>query len=202
MLIRIVNEVKKCVENECFIAALALAITIPDICGKAEYPDAGVTERYIKWYNNYIGKYETSNSSESEDLPYSSGEVIYNLRNSLLHQGNPNIESYKIKEDRCRADKFRLTISDVCDGGLSQASYVPLKDEQGQILRNDKGEICFAIKEKSLEVNVINLCSKLCRTARGYYVENKEKFSFFDYELHDIRHQYDSLFTEVDNAIR
>lgn len=38
MINRITDEMKKCVENECYIAALALALTLPDTCGKAEYP--------------------------------------------------------------------------------------------------------------------------------------------------------------------
>lgn len=39
MLMRIIDEMKRSIDNECFIAALMLALSIPDICGKAEYPD-------------------------------------------------------------------------------------------------------------------------------------------------------------------
>ena len=106
MLIKIVDEVKKSIDNECFMAALALVLTIPDICGKAEYPDAGISERYIKWYNMYVGKYEKPSDPYGEDMPYSSGEIIYNLRNSFLHQGTPNIDVTKVKEERCKVDKF------------------------------------------------------------------------------------------------
>lgn len=38
MLMRIIDEMKRSIDNECFIAALMLALSIPDICGKAEYP--------------------------------------------------------------------------------------------------------------------------------------------------------------------
>ena len=38
MLSYIVKEVRESIENEHFIAALALVMTLPDICGKAEYP--------------------------------------------------------------------------------------------------------------------------------------------------------------------
>ena len=87
MIDRIVSEIKTCLENDCYIAALALALTLPDVCGKAEYPNEGNTKRYIKWYNEYVGKYEKPSDPYGSDMPYSSGEVIYNLRNSLLHQG-------------------------------------------------------------------------------------------------------------------
>ena len=36
------------------------------------------------------------------DMPYLSGEVLYNLRNAFLHQGNPNIVSSEIKDIRCK----------------------------------------------------------------------------------------------------
>lgn len=101
MLLKIIDEIKKSIDNECFIAALTLALTIPDICGKAEYPDANITERYIKWYNMYVGRYEKFSDSYGIDMPYSSGELIYNLRNSLFHQGTPNIDVMRVKEEAC-----------------------------------------------------------------------------------------------------
>ena len=116
MLIQIIDEIKKSIDNECYIAALMLALSIPDVCGKAEYPYASITKRYIQWYNTYVGKYEKPLSPYGDDMPYASGELIYNLRNSLFHQGTPNIDVEKVKEERCRVDEFRLTINDVSDG--------------------------------------------------------------------------------------
>jgi len=49
MINNIISEIKKSIDNECFIAALALALTLPDICGKAEYPNEGNTKRYIEF---------------------------------------------------------------------------------------------------------------------------------------------------------
>ncbi len=181
MLLKIIEETKKCVESECFIAALTLALTIPDICGKAEYPAEGNTSRYIKWYNKYIGDYEKPISIYSCDMPYSSGELIYNLRNSMLHQGTPNINSSKVNEERCKVDKFVLTISNVEDGGTSMVSY-------GKEMK---------ITQRMLEVNIVNLCSKICAAAKGYFFDNQNKFDFFQYELKDIRHAYDVLFSEA-----
>lgn len=180
MLIRIVDEVKKSIDNECFMAALALALTIPDVCGKAEYPDGGNGERYIRWYNMYVGKYEKPSDPYGEDMPYSSGEIVYNLRNSFLHQGTPNIDVTKVKEERCKVNQFVLTISDIIDSGTSRVSYG---------LENN-------ITERMLEINIVNLCSKLCSAAKSYYSENKDKFSFFKFELKDIRYAYSSLFCE------
>lgn len=180
MLLKIIDEIKKSIDNECFIAALTLALTIPDICGKAEYPDVNITERYIKWYNMYVGRYEKFSDSYGIDMPYSSGELIYNLRNSLFHQGTPNIDVMRVKEERCKVDQFILTISDVTDSGMSRVSYG--KESE--------------ITERMLEINIVNLCSKLSATAKTYYLENKEKFDFFQYKLQDIRNLYSNLFCD------
>ena len=179
MLNRIIEEVKKSIENECFIAALALALTIPDICGKAEYPSAKNYDRYTKWYNDFVGKDKRFSDPWGADMPYSSGELIYNLRNSMLHQGTPNINASKVKEERCKVDKFVLTISSIFDSGLSGVSY-------GQDLK---------ITKRTLEINIVDLCSVLCSKAEEYYAENQSKFDFFQYELKDMRHAYDGLFS-------
>lgn len=41
-------------------------------------------------------------------MPFLSGEVVYNLRNSFLHQGTPNIDSSKIKDPANKLDEFTL----------------------------------------------------------------------------------------------
>lgn len=58
-------------------------------------------------------------------MPYLSEEIIYNLRNSLLHQSTPNIEKSTIHESRCRVDKFELVITgeDGTNGDLSEVAY-------------------------------------------------------------------------------
>ena len=75
-------------------------------------------------------------------------------------------------------DSSILTISDVTDGGTSCVSY-------GQGLK---------VQKRVLEVNIVNLCSKLSAAAKTYYSMNRHKFDFFNYELRDIRFSYSSLF--------
>ena len=49
MLLEIIKEIEKALDNEMFLSALALTLTLPDICGKAEYPELGnKPERYIR----------------------------------------------------------------------------------------------------------------------------------------------------------
>lgn len=73
-----------------------------------------------------MGQYEKSDDPNHPDdvkMPYMSGEVAYNLRNSLLHQGMPNIDVCKIKNERCKVDSFILTIDNAVSGGSSTVSF-------------------------------------------------------------------------------
>ena len=39
MLQRLIDDINKALDNDCFFSALSLALTLPDICGKAKYPN-------------------------------------------------------------------------------------------------------------------------------------------------------------------
>ena len=55
MILRIIDEIEKALSHDLYFAALNLALTLPDICGKAEYPDLRTGERYKKWYDEIVG---------------------------------------------------------------------------------------------------------------------------------------------------
>lgn len=180
MIVRIISEIESSLKNENFLSALALALTLPDICGKAEYPTARNGIRYKKWYDEYVGKYERPPDIYSkddpsqvvnDDMPYMSGEIVYSLRNCFLHQGTPSIDKDSIQEPRCQVTHFTLTIASATNGGSSSVSHN-----------------CFMSEDRrTLEINIVNLCCKLCLVAKSYYNDNKEKFSFFQYDLKDRR---------------
>lgn len=78
MIEQLVKEINICLENECFLSALGMALTLPDICGKAEYPtEKYVSKRYINWFNTYVSDYEKPPSPYGDDMPYLSGEVLF-----------------------------------------------------------------------------------------------------------------------------
>ena len=176
MIHKLVEDINRALECECFFAALALALTLPDTCGKAEYPEleGKSKQRYKKWCQKYVCKKEKPCSSFSDDMPYLSEEIIFQLRCSLLHQSTQYIESCKIEEERCKVDKFSLIINDdsCLDGGTSMVSY-------GAGMK---------IVERGYEVSIHHLCYILCTAAQKYYDENKEKFTFINYCLIDERH--------------
>lgn len=108
MIERILSDCEQALDHNLYFAALCLALTLPDICAKAKYPnEKSNKKRYVDWYEEYLGQYEKSPrlQDEKEDMPYPSGEVIYSLRCSMLHQGTPNVE-----ENKCNITKFELIV--------------------------------------------------------------------------------------------
>lgn len=109
-------------------------------------------------------------------LPYSvfslrSGEVVYSLRCSLLHEGNPNLQ--KNGKHPIPIDRFSLVIQ-------SEQPFRIYGGEGSSVLTSSDGT-----EVRSYRVNVRRLCMVLCLCAKGYYKENKDKFDFYNYELID-----------------
>lgn len=152
------------------LSALALALTLPDTCGKAEYPDETNGVRYKKWCNQYVIT-DRCDSPCDCDMPYLNEEIIYSLRNSLLHQSTPNVEQSKIHESRCKVDRFELAISE-CDGANGDLSMVAYGKN-------------MSIVHRELKVYVSRLCYILCSAAENYYRDNKDKFGFIQYSIVD-----------------
>ncbi len=181
MIERIINDINKALGAEAYMAALSLALTLPDICAKAEYGDTlGNKVRYIKWYNEYIGQYEkASTSSNLEVLPYLSGEVLYQLRCSVLHQGTPNIDGSKIDEECCKIDNFALIIE--------KARLLDIYVDCSSVYQPKIS--LYGLKQRSYNVNVRRLCCILMSAAQSYYNQNKVKFDFFKYTIIDLEDQ-------------
>ncbi len=159
---RILDEIRKLLDNECYLAALSMAITIPDICGKAEYPELGVGRRYIQWYDKFFEIDDMRNDPDLTFVPQLTGEMAYNLRNNLLHQGSTIIEKDEMRDDMSKVDCFELIVSkNPIDDGYSYVS----EDSDGNT-------------ERGLAVNVPMLCKKLVWVAERYYAENSNKFDF------------------------
>lgn len=84
MIPNYVDDIRRSLKNKCYFSALSLALTMPDICGMAEFPNKQVGERYVEWYDKYIGDYMAYGKDDlGGNNPWLSGEVVYNLRNTL-----------------------------------------------------------------------------------------------------------------------
>ena len=168
-----VNDIRNALKNQCYFSALSLALTLPDICGMAEYPESPVVERYIGWYDRYIVEYHSQKNSSPES-PYVSGEVVYNLRNTYLHQGSPNVIASKVRKETNQIDKFILVLGDGTQ--IQEMSFT---------LDVGMGKAVF----RSILIDVTYLCNSICDCALWYYQNNVTRFSF-DFNVLPQSHLY------------
>lgn len=174
MVDKLIEDINKSLDNNAYLAALSLALTLPDICGKAAYPcEKSTKRRYVDWYDDNIGQFENPQYTGGDQrLPYLSGEVVYQLRCLMLHQGTPNIDPDKITNDVCKIDKFALIIEkkNAFDAYGDCSSFSALN-----------GSIC----SREYQVSVRRLCFLLCACVGKYYKDHKDKFDFFKYTIID-----------------
>lgn len=177
MITRINKNIQSCLKNDCHFGALALALTLPDICGETEYPTINSSsQRYILWYNEYIGKYELDRSRSLGDnpleLPYLSGELVYQLRCSFLHSGNIDFKEKKIHDEQNQHLEFILELRSHTDILATSTSTSVEIGKNGDI------------EQRSYTVGVAYLCKLLANASMDYYEKNKDKFHF-NYKIID-----------------
>lgn len=174
MVQRIVDDIRAALDHDLYFVALSTALTLPDICGKAEYPnETSSKKRYIDWYNKEIGYYEKNpNQTNEEEMPYLSGNVIYSLRCSLLHEGNPNVDNVQLtrKNASLPIDHFVLKVE---------------KKKDFDIYSDSSGiSDIFGQHRREYTMSIRRVCLIMCCVAEKYYKDNKEKFQF-NYEILD-----------------
>lgn len=194
MVNRIIKEVKTALDNECYIVALMGALTLPDICGKNEYPKASNGERYTKWCDTYVYPQQPHIDEEGKQLDCGitgiSGKIVYSLRCALLHQGSADIDGKK-----CEVEDFELLIQPKNEFDI----YV---DNFGTIWANDD----FEHRERHMSLHIRNICRDLCNAAERYYNEHKNEFTFITYKLalidpnakHPWEYKTDITLSEID----
>jgi hypothetical protein len=88
----LIEAVRSAVKEKNWYAALGLALTLPDICGKLESPTAKSQARYIAWCNSYlVPRYTHEIGASREEHVFLHGEDCYALRCAVLHEGVDDI---------------------------------------------------------------------------------------------------------------
>jgi hypothetical protein len=89
-----VGAVKSAIAQENWYAALTLALTLPDICGRLEAPTAKSKERYVQWCTIHLTpRYTSRIGADSQEHVFLYGEDCYALRCAVLHEGADDIVS-------------------------------------------------------------------------------------------------------------
>ena len=161
MLMPLIGETRRAVEAKLYRVALQAALTLPDICGSVEYPELkdNVAERYIRWCETHLACCHDQVDREF-GTPYVSGEVVYNLRNNLLHGGKAAIDKAKFKRDETNVlDRLTLVV------GISEGLkfQMAVKSSDGR-------------NHKTITLTVAELVHDICDAAEKSYHDHQAEF--------------------------
>lgn len=155
------NEIQKCIDNKCYIASLTLALMIPDICGKALYPNENNSSRYKKWYSIYVGSflyYKNVNIDDSDKTSWVSADVAYSLRCHMLHEALPNVSKREIKQEENKIDKIHINFSDSAVFFISSTT-----------------SSTFGKTVRTMDISAQSLSDLLLRSGKAFYTDNKNE---------------------------
>jgi len=106
---KLTHALKCSIEQKNWYSAVILALTLPDICGKIEYPGECSGTRYKKWCEKYLEPKYTDQigPAHMECIhKFLSGSDCYALRCALLHEGSDDITEQRARES---LDRFHFT---------------------------------------------------------------------------------------------
>jgi len=93
----LINSTRQAVSQENWYSALALALTMPDICGRISYPALAKQseKRYVAWFDAYLA--ETYRGGWNR-MQLMKGEDLYALRCAYLHQGEFDLTGQNVRK--------------------------------------------------------------------------------------------------------
>ncbi len=167
----IISSIREAVVKECWIPALATALTLPDIMGQIEFPEMVVEKgkrkgqrlagkQYKAWFAKHVEHWFANEQGWDEDgkpiNPYFSADMCYRLRCSMLHQGNDDIEhdlNFEDKEDFEYKYAFELRANACNSYGATWVSPSTYGKKRKTI------QVCIDVK---------TLCNALCDEAQMF----------------------------------
>lgn len=96
---RFTGAIQKSVDAENWYAALFMALTLPDICACLSSDNNKTNgNKYAAWFNSFMGgKYSYFHPVVGERIEFMTGDSCYALRCAMLHQGEADLTSQKVK---------------------------------------------------------------------------------------------------------
>ncbi len=166
-----IQEARNCIDNGLYEAALALALTLPDICGQVEYPALKkVGERYTKWIDDFVDSKVLYDQffDEVDDFKHLQSEDIYKLRCAFLHSGDQDISSDTI-------DCFNLVRPDGLGAVEGKASF----GYKYGIEKQPDGSV-----KNTAQIDIKYLTEMICDAAEEYYkTKSPSDFEEHTFEL-------------------
>ena len=170
-----IEEVELNIEDGRWQSALALALTLPDICGGIAFPEIvkryrdgravldrnqrptrDVGNQYIRWFNTYAAPF--FKVSAQDISPYICGERCWQLRCEYLHQN----KGFANTEDNTSI-RFHLGVN--CGTSVCQLD-----------------RISSANSLTDIRIDIEQFCRRMCRAVRAYYeaVHTEKDFNLYN----------------------
>jgi hypothetical protein len=102
----ILDSVRAAVTSENWLAALALTLTLPDICSSIEDPDQKC--RYSKWWDNNCRASYRDGDGEKDCV---TGVEVFLLRCAYLHEGSDSSDPKQVQKYEATVDRFNFVLS-------------------------------------------------------------------------------------------
>lgn len=127
-----IEAIEKSLVERNWLAALTIALTLPDICGSTESPRASNGERYRKWCDIYLcPRYRHVLGGSPDPVEFLSPGDLWKLRNAVVHEGaSDRLCSEEIAEvlhhvqfSIGRAHCSRYTVNDVAYLNLAVPNF-------------------------------------------------------------------------------
>lgn len=95
----LVESVQSSISSENWVAALTIALTLPDICAKVDGSYGTLSgDRYASWFEQYVSTLAQPIDMKSNQYNFFSGKDCYALRCAFLHEGDMVITGRKAQE--------------------------------------------------------------------------------------------------------
>lgn len=139
MLAEMIDDVRRAAGVGAWHAALALTLTLPEICAKAS------GQRYPEWFDRYVAPAFRVPNSVLGDTGWDAitGHDAYALRNAFHHAGNDDLSVYTRADD---AFLERITLTESSGVGRTgvRKLQVPFHDRKAQLVL-PVGDLCEQI---------------------------------------------------------
>lgn len=187
-----IEEIELNIDDKRWQSALALALTLPDICGGIAFPEIvkkyrdgrvrmdrqnnptrDVGAQYIQWFNQYAAPY--FKLEPKDEKPYISGERCWQLRCEYLHQNKGFLNDENDSEVR-----FHLGVN--CGTSVCQFAGKQMSEE-----------------EKDIRIDIQEFCLRMCQAARNYYksAKHEKDFGLYNTPVLDFIHAAQNLVKQV-----
>lgn len=95
---KLVAAINKAIADENHYAALVLSLTMPDICGKLEFPKVSSSERIKNWFDKYLKKHNERIIPSGQTITFMTASDFYALRCAILHEASEDLTGQKAHE--------------------------------------------------------------------------------------------------------